>query len=451
VNSFLCRRIVFPLKDFAAGKHTLRALRELERTQWLDHAALTELQLARLKSVVSHAYRNVPYYRSALDEQGIAPEAMARLEDVRLLPLLTKEVVRRSRGDLLARQGARVLEEVYTSGTTGEATRFAVDADARSAAFANQLRGRAWHGFSVGARELKIWGRAGSRSAAGFYDRFIFLLNGAKDRLLNVRTVSAHELSPAAVEGWIAAVRRHRPELLYGYAAAVYFLARLIELRGLPFPGGTIRTVFVTAEKIDDAQKSLIERVFGATVREEYGSAECGVIAFECPKGRLHTSDETLLTEVLNPDADGVGDLVVTHLGNYAMPLLRYRTGDLVARSSDPCPCGRSAGTLSKVVGRRESLIRRPSGGYLHPFVFMLFIQRFGKILKYRITQRSTLGLEVLLQLQENLTQAEETDLIAYFESQLGPGGKVVLRRVAEIPVARGGKYQFIASEVADV
>jgi hypothetical protein len=81
----------------------------------------------------------------------------------------------------------------------------------------------------------------------------------------------------------------------------------------------------------------------------------------------------------------------------------------------------------------------------------MLFIQRFGKILKYRIAQRATLEVDVLVQLTENLTQAETTALASYFESQLGPGGKIALRRVDEIPSERSGKYQFIASEAADV
>jgi phenylacetate-CoA ligase len=451
MNRFLCRHAVFPLKDFVTGKHTLRVFRELEKSQWLEHATLEELQLARLKTIVRHAYQNVPYYRAALSEHHVGPEDIGRLEDVALLPLLTKETVRRRYADLLANDGSFILENVYTSGTTGEATMFAADAAARSSAVAHQLLGRSWHGFSVGARELKIWGHVREYSRSGLSRWLASALNAGKDRLLNVQTLLAHEISPAEMERSIVIIRRYRPELLYGYAAAVYFLARFIDTHKLPLGDHTIRTVFVTAEKIDLAQKALIERVFGAKVREEYGSAECGVIAFECPEGRLHTSDETLLTEVLNPDADGTGDLVVTHLRNRAMPLLRYKTGDLVARSSEPCPCGRSSTILSAVVGRREGLIRRPSGGHLHPFVFMLFIQRFGKILKYRIVQRPSMDVDVLMQLTENLTQAETTALVSYFESQLGPGGKIVLRRVDEIPLERSGKYQFIASEAADV
>jgi phenylacetate-CoA ligase len=451
VASGLRPRLVYSLKDAFTGRNVTAVLEELKASERLPRAQLEELQAERLRRILRHAYDHVPYYRALFQEHGLDPGRVRGPADLARLPILTKAIVRARRRELMATdRGTRHTQTAYTSGSTGEPASFVLDASEMSHRLANQLRGRSWFGLAIGEPEVKVWddprNYVGRRSRAHVF----WTANALKDRLLNIRLVPATDLAHQSLARWERLVRRIRPTVVYGYGSSIYCFARYLRGRGVAPAALGVRIVMVTSELLLPAQKQLIAGAFSAPVVEEYGSGECGIIAFECPHGALHTSDETLVLEVADPGADGSGALLVTMLQNYTMPLIRYSVGDLVVPSSEPCACGRGLGVLGKVLGRTTDVLVSSAGEHVHPFQLMHVLQRFDKIARYRVVQRSAAAVELMAQVDSPLDEAEVARVRGAFRDALGEGVDVAIHYVDSMPPGPGGKHSFLVSLVSD-
>jgi phenylacetate-CoA ligase len=134
----------------------------------------------------------------------------------------------------------------------------------------------------------------------------------------------------------------------------------------------TVPIVLTVAEYLPSEVRRLAEETFGSRVVDVFSSSEAGVIGIQCPlTGQYHIQSELVLVEVLNTEGEPcrpgeMGELVVTPLYNYAMPVIRYRSGDY-AIQGEPCPCGRSLPTLKAIVGRKEHMLLHPDGERRRP------------------------------------------------------------------------------------
>jgi phenylacetate-CoA ligase len=446
----VARRVVYPLKDAPLRRSTLRLLAELQASERLPRDELEQLRAQRLARLVRHAYEHVPYYRELFRQHGLRPEDVSQPSDLARLPVLTKEIARSRRADLIAtKQPKGYVQMLYTSGSTGEPLAVAGDPLELSYHLANQLRGKSWHGIEIGDPEVRIWHDPRAYVRPTFQSRAFWTASALKDRLLNIRTVAATDLSAPELDDWERVVRRVRPVAIYGYAASIYFFARYLHERGGPEPPH-VPTVILAAEKIQPDQKSVVAEVFGANVVEEYGSAECGVMAFECEQGGFHTSDESFVLEVSGAGPDGTGELLVTSLTNYSMPLIRYRLGDVAALSDETCPCGRSLGLMRHVVGRTTDYLVDARGDAVHPFRLMLFLQRFEAVARYRVVQPAVGKVEFVVQTTRELAPDEVSAILRAFHEALGRDTEVTIRPVASLPLGARGKHRFLASLVPE-
>ena len=152
-------------------------------------------------------------------------------------------------------------------------------------------------------------------------------------------------------------------------------------------PGGNIAA---TRRRIEDG--------WGARVIDHHGLTEVGPLSFECwdAPGFLHVNETEYIVEVVDPDTGEPtpnghrGELVVTNLGRTACPVIRYRTGDLVVRTNEPCPCGRSLTRLvGGVVGRADDVVS-VRGVNVHPTAIESVLRAFDDVIEYRAMVRST-------------------------------------------------------------
>jgi phenylacetate-CoA ligase len=279
--------------------------------------------------------------------------------------------------------------------------------------------------------------------------RLLWSTNTLKDRLLNIHAISTSDVSEEALAGWAERVRVLRPRVVYGYGTSIHLFARYLRGNSQARAHG-VDAVIVTGEKISSRQKAEIRQAFGSTVVEEYGSSECGIIAFECPQGRLHTSDESIVVEELDAVADGSGELLVTPLTNDLMPLIRYRIGDTGALSTETCPCGRALGVVKEVFGRVIDFLVRSNGDRLEPTPLMRLLERIEKIARYRIEQPSVGTIELTAQTDDALDEVEVATIRSAFREALGADTEVRIQFVDSIAQSQGGKHRFIRSLAGD-
>jgi phenylacetate-CoA ligase len=446
----LVRDVFQPLSLWRSGETAqLRYLREFERSQYLPAEELRRLQWRRLRRLLAHAYEQCPFYRRRFDQAGLVPGDLRGLDDLRALPPLEKRDLQEQGADMVARDWPRAdLIRNQTGGSTGSPVTFYLSGDRKCSRAAATLRHNRWAGWDVGDKVAVIWGAPSDRPA----DTWRARLRGAL--LRDPLWLDTGRLTEASLAEFHAALNRYRPRILQAYARAAVLFARYLQARGLP--AYRPHALVTSAEVLEPGDRALLEQVFGCPVFNRYGCREVSVVASECAAhAGLHTMAEGLYVEVetpAGPAAPGqTGSILVTDLLNAAMPLLRYRIGDLGAWAAGDCPCGRGLPRLERVAGRVTDFLvgcdgRLVSGVFLATYV---------------VAQRPSLGQvqihqdragAVLYRIKPGRHFCPESDLgylRAATRRYLGAGAEVRGEVVGDLPAEPSGKFLFSRSSVA--
>jgi len=339
-------------------RETLTRLALLEQSQWLSAEERAEQDVDALRNLLVHAGRHVPYYREVFRATGFDARGVSSRKDLDELPLLTREIIRERYDDLVdpAHRGKNLKKG--TSGSTGTPLKFEYSVDSECWRQAIKLRGYGWAGYRPGLKTFYYWARvsAGPPSLKIRVDR-------ALRREVFVDSMRQDEASRRAA---LDAFRRLQPQVVVCYTQSCAQFARWILDRRLR-DWGDVR-VICGAEGVLPADRAVLSRAFGPDIFETYGSRETMLIGAECEAhAGMHLSEENLLVEVLNggrPAAPGeAGDVVITDLHNYGMPMIRYVNGDVaIFAGEERCSCGRGLRRLQRVDGRRADTMRDRDG-----------------------------------------------------------------------------------------
>jgi phenylacetate-CoA ligase len=437
MNEQLVRQVLFPLHERLTRRPTFRWLAELERTQWLSPPQLAEYQFARLRGLVESAYAHVPYYRATLDEHGVPPQRLQSSHDIRDLPLLTRELLQTRFDDLRA----QVRLPRRGSGSTKSPAPARVDMNLLAVAEAGRLRTHRWFRVEPGDREIVLRDSPADMTWQGRFREI-------RGSLLNSRRLAAFDMGDKALERHLAAIYRHKPVKIHGNASSLYLLAGYMERReALPPPG--LRAAFAAAEPLFDFQRKTIEASLGCPVGMEYGCRDAGLVAMECPEGGLHILAEGMYVEILDPDAEGRGEIVLTNLESHAFPIIRYRTGDIGSIDPSPCHCGRGLPKLRGVEGRRTDFLVTPTGRVVHAMSAIHILREMPTVREFRIVQEAIDHLVLHLAPRQSIGAAEETSLRAQFATVFGSEMRVKIVRRDSLPRTASGKFRYVESKVA--
>lgn len=425
-------------------------LADLDDSQWLSLDGMRELQLAKLRKLVQHAHRHVPYYRERMKGIGMTPDDIRSLEDLRHLPLLTKDDVRRHLYfDIMSdnHNKSEVLK-ITTSGSTAEPFVCYVDRAQLEFRWAATLRAQEWTGYRFGDRCIRLWhqtlGMSRSQVAREHADAF----------LSRRRFIPAYEMSDATLREFVRLIEEWQPVLLDGYAESFNFLATYLRehsrLRIQP------RGIMSSAQTLPDTSRRIIEETFGCRVFDKYGSREFSGIAYECEAHEgHHVVGEGYIVEILKdgrPAEPGeVGEVVITDLNNYCLPFIRYRIGDL-AEAMDPlrlCACGRGLPRIGRIEGRVQSIILGADGRYVPGAFFShLFKDYDHAIRQFQILQTEPGAITFKVVKGRRYSDEVLTEVITLLHRYLGAEMKIVVEFVDNIDMVRTGKRLATVSKL---
>lgn len=441
------KNIYFPLTQKLKGQKVLDCLQFLENTQKFSSKQLQVLQWEKLKTILEHAARNIPYYR-----RRIFPEKVISYEDFLKIPLLTKRDIQMNKKEFLNPnyKGRTWIER--TSGSTGLPIEFYVDNNYCSYDWAGRWRGRRWFGVDIGDKEVALWGRP-------IYSRFARWSGGLKARLQNMLLLSAFDLTEENLGFYWRKIKKFRPSFFYGYSTVLTHLAQFIKDKEGSAETLKVKAIFATGETLYQSSRKLLKSVFNCPVAIEYGCSEAGGFAYECPEGRLHISAENIFVEFLNEKGQPVkpgeiGEVVVTGLTNFYMPFIRYKIGDLGSPCEGACPCGRGLPLMELDTAKLEDTILTPDGKVFSSKLFdyinlALMAKNIKGIRQFKVYQKSgdTFYVQMVGDSEFSNNKAVEF-FLQKMKEFIGENIKINIEFVQEIPREKTGKLRYFVSEI---
>jgi phenylacetate-CoA ligase len=399
-----------------------RSYETLTATQWLAPHQLRELQDEKLRRLIRHAYRSVPYYRVRMLELKLHPEDIRTQEDLSKLPLLTKADVKRHLYFDIMQEGVSQgdLAKALLSGRTGEPSVAFADRGALEFRWAASLRFRDWTGYRFGDPVACFWGEG-----LGLKDTQAAKVQ-SDARFASRLLLPAFRLDRASLAASLRAISKQKSKLIEGPAEALIALAgHITEQGGLEHKP---KAVLSYGQQLGDAERAEVAAAFDCKVLDLFRSGEFGDIACEAEPGAGYlVAAEGYVVEVLvdgRPAAPGEeGELFVTDLTNLCMPFIRYATGDrAVALGPDASfPNARGLPRLGKLVGRLPTIIQGAGDARASSGFFSALLSQYGYAIgRFSVAPRPG-GLELQIEKAPRYSDQTLEEIKGRIHERLGP------------------------------
>ena len=321
-----------------------------------DRAEIREIQEERLRETVEHAYENVPFYREQLEEAGVEPDDIESIDDITKLPMTTKEDFRDEYPDgLFAVDDEEITRIHASSGTTGKPKIVSYtddDLDVWSEAVARSLKAG---GVNPGDTVQNAYGY-------GLFTGGLGLHYGVEELGATVIPIGS-----GGTQRQVEMMIDLESDALSCTPSYALYLAETAEEMGYDPRELPISTIIFGAEPCTEPMREEIEERLDVNGIDIYGLSEITGpgVSNECHEAQngLHIWEDFFYPEVVDPqtgepvEEGEEGELILTTLAKEALPVLRYRTGDLTTLNYDECECGRTMVRMDNVTGRADDLL----------------------------------------------------------------------------------------------
>jgi phenylacetate-CoA ligase len=411
-------RYLRPATGGRCVEEQLRALDTHDLGAFSEHALSTLLQ---------HATTHNRYYRQ------FATNETLRLAD---FPVLTKEIIQREFEALRSPSTARTFLN-SSGGSTGAPQTFLQDEHFASwTATTTRFYFKRFLGIDEDyVKKVVLWGS----------ERDTFKQRDWKARTRNWLTNTLF-LNSFLIpeESWKLYVRRinsFKPYFIRGYASSLYELASAVERYDLQIHQPSF--VCSSAEMLHGFMRQKIEDVFGCKAFDFYGSREVGPVAAECRGGSRHIFSFNNWVEVTS-----AGEILITNLHNYSMPLIRYAIGDTGEFGRHPCVCGSTLPYFTRLTGRVSDHFINGDGGLIHGEYFTHLFYHRTWVQTFQVNQVSLTEIQILVVRRGEAPSTEMEDIEAKIRLVMSQACKVTWRFVDEIEKTPQGKHLFTRSLV---
>jgi phenylacetate-CoA ligase len=346
-----------------------------EAENW-DRDRIQAFQITEARNLLQHAMKHVPYYRDLFTNIGFRPEKLQSLDDLQLIPPLSKAAVQ---DNPVAFVDERIPSKSLIRKTTGGSSGMPLtiyrsrENEAAFLAFRTSILDRA--GYRPKQREVSVWADAelGRKSVPTFrYGRKLILSNGF--------------VTGDWIKRYLNMIREFRPEFILGYPSVLAVLAASAVYNDMR-PFDNIKAVITYSENLYDQQRELLKRCFGGLVFSMYAMTERAAIGGNCELSTsMHFHPLYGVVEFMDWQG-GYRETLATGFTNYEMPMIRYRTGDLVQGHEDYCPsCGRHHTSVRMIEGRTHSYLVGKNSELIPGITSWL--GTFPNVIEYQFIQR---------------------------------------------------------------
>lgn len=393
-------------------------------------------QEQELREALHYAAANSPYYKRLFSNENIAIDGITTLEDLQLLPVTTKEHLQEYNDDFLCVPKSQIIDYTTTSGTSGRPVTFGLtDKDLDRLAY-NEAISFICSGVKEGD-VVQLMTTIDRRFMAGL--AYFLGLRKIKAGVIRVGA-GVPELQ------WDS-ILKYNPSYLITVPSFLLKLIEYAEAHNIDYNASSIKGAICIGEPLRNqnfSNNTLSQKItdkWGIKLFSTYASTEMSTAFAECEYScGGHHHPELIIAEVLDendkPVANGnIGELVVTTLGIEGMPLIRFKTGDIVQLHHEPCQCGRNTMRVGPVVGRKQQMIKY-KGTTLYPPAMIDLLRSFPEIQNHIIEiSTNDLGTDEILIKAAAINPTDEllVQIKDHFRAKLRVTPKIVFASAEEL------------------
>jgi len=446
---YIYRHFLFPFYSRFIKKSQVynEYSQSINRLKWTE-SELKHFQWQRLEKLLHYCWNNVPFYKKHWQQAGIESiEDIKDLDGFSKLPILTKQDVSDHYDKFIPNSAKGKNIRKSTGGSTGQPFTFELDELSNDARQAIMWRGYGWLHAGLGAKSLFLWG-----DNVGKISTLRKLKEALYHRFYHRKMVSTFDMNIEHLDKYTKEINQYKPETIVSYVNPLYEVAKYINKQNIKIHSPL--SLLTGAEPLYEYQRQEIEQAFKSKVYNTYGCREFMLIAAECEKqSGLHINIDHLVVETLNEDNENItgeaGDIVITDLMNYGMPLIRYVNGDRATISNSACSCGNPLPLIKKINGRKLDVIKTKSGQMIPGELFPHLFKEFAGLTRFQVKQSNINSLDIYLVANEQFStedkQAISHEINKYSKQELA----LNFHMVNDIPLTSSGKYRVTISELS--
>ncbi len=432
--------VLWPAMPDDAAARMLALQYQFEQSQWWPLERLHELQLQQFAQVFRHAVATVPFYRERFAPWSGAAMSWERYRELPVSPRRDIQLAGTAMHSSAPPQAHGLGISTQSSGSTGSPMVTLGTAWTQMLWSALLLRDHIWHRREFDGKLAAIRSKAGNNRFENWGPATAAFVTGPS-------LVSGLGADLDEQLRWLV---KENPEYILAFPTIVHALVQRSLDLGVCLT--RLKQVRTYGETLNPGLRDLVRGAWGVGIVDSYSSEELGYIALQCPQqeGVYHVQAESIILEVLGPDGrtcvpGETGQVVVSTLHNFAMPLLRYASGDY-AEVGEPCACGRGLPVLRRIAGRQRNMLRRPDGLRYWPTLPISDWGGIAPILQIQLVQDAIDHVEARVVMPRDFTGDEGDRLAAALLDCLGYPFRMTLTRVDAIPRGAGQKYEDFVS-----
>jgi phenylacetate-CoA ligase len=410
-------------------------------SQWWPIERLIDYQSNRIRYLITTAYNEVSFYKEIYEKKGISPKNIKNVNDLYKLPIVTKEQLKSAYPSGCTRKARWPVREYFTSGSSGNPFAVQVDSISMSQARALMLLRANYGGWKFGDPILQT-GMSLNRG----------IVKKVKDIFFGVYYVSAFDLSDDNLDRYLYLILNKKIKFLMGYPGSIYALSMYAEKQKTSL---TLEGIITWGDNLYNHFRKKIESQFSCKVTDSYGCGEGIQVAAQCPDGHggYHIFMPHVIVEVVDdygaPVKRGeMGNLLLTRLTPGAMPLIRYKVGDVGRLSKESaCACGRGYEILEKIEGRDSDFIYTPNGNKLIVHFFTGIFEYYPDIKEFCVVQNELDKINIEIVPEKKFNKSN----LKLIENEIKDKGDESLRINFEIVDKiehKHGKRKFVKSTI---
>ncbi len=431
--------IIFPLSKFLTGINFRKKLNEQRSFTFMSEQDLIDIQIKKLGKILNHAVSTTKKYADINLFKNQSP-----LEWLQHFPVINKlELSKEGSQFISSKYSIQNLIKYESSGSTGIRSVVYLDKDEQATIRAILINWWEWNGYKLGEPVFQT-GMAENRG----------VFKQIKDILFNTYYMKAFNMRDEEIKSHLLVIKDNSKFQLFGYASSLYELAKVSEKYNLNIK---FRLAMSQGDKLFSHYKKKIETVFGCEVVEDYGLNEGFMVGQKVDLPYYYIYTPSVFIEILdsknNPVKDGeMGRIVLTKLDGFAMPLIRYDSGDLgvmLPREEYPKSRRYNFPLLKSVIGRNTDIIETSSGNKLTVHTFTGIFEFFPEIVQFQIVAIKINSLlvryipsdsfypEILLKIENKVNKLIEENLEFRWE------------QVNNIEASKSGKPQILINKIS--